>query len=355
MTSYERVLATINHERPDRTPCNLLAIDKVVESLVQHLGKSNPEEAFVDLGIDFREFKLDIEKKQPLPDQISERYGQSGTLSVSPYGVVLLENPNFPQAHRVHGPFYDSKNLDQFDWPKTEDIVLSDRIKRDINQLNEAGICTGVRYDNPFKIAYFMRRFDDFMADCLLDPDYIIELMRRIADVEVKRAEIAIEAGVRSATISGDFADQRSLMVSPAVFRRVLKPILSDMAARLKKIRSDVLLFLHSDGNLFDVLPDLIDCGFDAVHPIQLECMDMLEVKRTYGDRLTLFGGMSVQSELPFLGPNDIRALVRKRINQLGADGGFMLAPTNTILPDVPPENTVAMFREATGIGDRHS
>jgi len=63
---------------------------------------------------------------------------------------------------------------------------------------------------------------------------------------------------------------------------------------------------------------------------------------------LTLFGGISVQSELPGSHPNRIRTLVRERIDALGADGGFMLAPSNTILPDVPPESIVAMYREAT-------
>ena len=72
----------------------------------------------------------------------------------------------------------------------------------------------------------------------------------------------------------------------------------------------------------------------------------MLQVKRTFGSRLTLFGGVSVQSELPGSRPEDIRKLVRRRIDELAGDGGFMLAPSNTILPDCPTESVVAMFEE---------
>ena len=348
MTSYERVLTTINHERPDRTPCDIKAVDQVVQDLVTHMGKPGREEVYQALGVDFRYLDAPIRKTQPIPDGIEEKYGTHGSLFAGPYGVVKLKHKNFPQAHRVHGPFYSNRDLDSFDWPEPDDVELPYETKRAIEEFNAAGICTGVSYDNPFKIGYFMYRYDDFMADCLLDPDYIIELMTRILRVEIRRAELAVVAGARCALISGDFADQRSLMVSPLVFRKVLKPILADAVSKLKSVNPDVLPFLHSDGNLSDILPDLIECGFVAVHPIQLESMDMSEVKRKYGDRLTLFGGMSVQSELPFMSPDGIRKLVRNRIQELGSDGGFMIAPTNTILPDVPPENTVAMFHEAT-------
>jgi uroporphyrinogen decarboxylase len=146
--------------------------------------------------------------------------------------------------------------------------------------------------------------------------------------------------------IFGDFADQRSLMVSPRTFREVLKPVLADLVSRLRAIRPDLVAILHSDGNLTDVLDDLIECGFDAVHPIQPESMDMYEVKRVFGDRLTLFGGVSVQSELPGCRPEDVRSLVRSRIDELGRDGGFMLAPTNTILSDCPIDSILAMYDE---------
>lgn len=349
MNSYERVLATINHQTPDRTPCDMYAVKEVVDGLISHLGKSDAEAVFQDLGLDFRHVGAKIEKEQSVPEGLQKEHADTGTLIADPYAVIKLHHHNFPQSHRIHGPLWDNRDLDSFDWPSPDDVVLSEESKAAIKQFNDAGFCTNGAYDNPFKIGYFMCRYDDFMADCLLDPDYIIELLTRIAEVEFRRAELAVEAGARSTRISGDFADQRSLMMSPEVFRKVLKPVLADGVARQKAINPDVVCTLHSDGNLFDILPDLIECGFAAVHPIQLECMDMMEVKRTYGDKMTIFGGMSVQSELPFLSPKEIRARVRERINTLGVNGGFMLAPTNTILPDVTPENTVAMYREATG------
>ncbi len=350
MTSYQRLCATLAHRRPDRVPLEIMAADAVIESLRVHTGAKTKEELLLRLGVDFRRVDLAINKKQPVPLQAAERYGSQGSLTVSPYGVVLLRHPNFPQGHRVYGPFYDSEDLDSFDWPGRGDVLPPESIAAETERLNRAGFCTVTGCDNPFKLAYFMRPFEEFLIDCLVRPDYAAELLKRIAAIEFTRAENGVRARARCAMIFGDFAHQQALMISPMVFRRLLRPILEEFVSRLKAINPEVFVFLHSDGDLSAVLQDLIECGFAAVHPIQPECMDMAAVKKQYGRTLTLFGGVSVQSELPGSRPEAIRRIVRERIEHLGRDGGFILAPTNTLIEDVPLESILAMYDEARGL-----
>jgi len=328
----------------------IMAADSVIEGLQVHTGSKTKEELLLRLGVDFRRVDIAVNKKQPIPPRVAKRYGSEGSLGVSPYGVVLLRHPNFPQGHRVYGPFYDSEDLDRFDWPSQDDVLTPESITTETERLNRAGFCTLTGCDNPFKLAYFMRPYEEFLIDCLVRPDYAVELLKRIAAVEFTRAENGVRAGARCAMIFGDFAHQQALMVSPEVFRRVLRPILAEYVSRLKAINPKVFVFLHSDGDLSAVLQDLIDCGFEAVHPIQPECMDMAAVKRQYGHALTLFGGVSVQSELPGSHPETIRRIVRERIEHLGRDGGFILAPTNTLIEDVPLESILAMYDEARGL-----
>jgi len=263
---------------------------------------------------------------------------------------VLLKAKNFPQSHRIFGPFYQTEDLDHFDWPTVSDVQTAEVLRLEIARFNEQGYCTLVRCDNPFKIAYFVRPFEEFLVDCLTRPEYAIELMKRIAYIEFTRASNGVKAGARAAFIVGDFAWQQGMMISPGTFRKVLKPILAEFVSLMKGLDPKVLVFLHSDGDLSPVLEDLIECGFDAVHPIQPESMDMVAVKRRYGDRLTLFGGVSVQSELPGSKPEEIRSLVRQRIQLLGERGGFILAPSNSILSDTPTESIAAMYQEAQAI-----
>ncbi len=351
MTPYERLCATVAHKIPDRVPMEIMAADSVIESLRVYTGAKDIEELLLRLGVDFRRVDSRIRKKQALPPQALAHHGHEGTLEVSPYGVVLLRHPRFPQGHRVYGPFYESEDLDSFDWPTKADIVPAESLAADVERHNRAGFCTLTGCDNPFKLAYFMRPYEEFLIDCLVRPDYAISLMKRIAALEFTRAENGVRAGARCAMIFGDFAHQQELMISPAVFRRVLRPLLEEFVSRLKAINPEILVFLHSDGNLSAVLQDLIDCGFAAVHPIQPECMDMTAVKRQYGDVLTLFGGISVQTELPGSQPEAIRRIVRERIQELARNGGFILAPTNTLIEDVPLESILGLYDEARSMG----
>ena len=143
MTSYERVLATVNHETPDRTPCDLRAVEEVVQGLVTFMGKSNAEEVYQDLGLDFRHFRASISKKQPVPDREWNEYEKSGTLVTSPYGVVSVQHKNFPQAHRVYGPFYDNRDLDSFDVDLKTTMELASLVPENRIIVSESGIRNG--------------------------------------------------------------------------------------------------------------------------------------------------------------------------------------------------------------------
>jgi uroporphyrinogen decarboxylase len=347
MTSCERVLAAVGHRQPDRPPLEYLATAAVSARLRESAGCADDEALRTRLGVDFRRLTLAVRKVHPLP-AAAERHRDPGTeLRVDGYGTVVLSSASFPQGHRVYGPFYESEDLDSFDWPRPADVEEVGPHAPALDGWHERGLCSVVRGDNPFKIAGFMRGFDQLLVDCLERPGFVRALLERIGQVESARWQAGVRAGARAAMVFGDFADQRSLMISPLLFRELLAPVLAGMVGAVRAIRPEVLAFLHSDGNLTEVLADLVECGFDAVHPLQPECMDLAEVKRRYAGRLTIFGGLSVQSELPNTRPEEVRALVRARIQALGRGGGLILAPTNSMLPDISDECILALYEEA--------
>jgi uroporphyrinogen decarboxylase len=119
------------------------------------------------------------------------------------------------------------------------------------------------------------------------------------------------------------------------------------MIAEIKRVRRDVSIYFHSDGNVEAIIPDLIEVGVEILNPIQPECTDPAMVKRLYGDRITLWGTGSLQRTLPFGTEADVRQEVRDTIRACAANGGLVLMPSNVVGFDVPLKNLLAYYEEA--------
>jgi uroporphyrinogen decarboxylase len=145
----------------------------------------------------------------------------------------------------------------------------------------------------------------------------------------------------------GDIAMQNRLLLSVSAWRAIDKPLFAGMIAAVKRANPAVRIMYHSDGNLEEVLDDLIEVGVEILNPIQPESMDPAALKRRYGRRLVLNGAISIQRTLPFGAVADVRAEIRALIADCAPGGGFILAPSNHILADVPFENILEVYRAA--------
>ncbi|MGD9138465.1 MAG: cobalamin-dependent protein, partial [Desulfobacterales bacterium] len=139
-----------------------------------------------------------------------------------------------------------------------------------------------------------------------------------------------------------DIAHNTGLLVNPKFLRKYLFPWYKKMG---DICRDRGLGFIyHSDGDCSEVLQDLIDCGFHGYHPIQPNCMDIVEVKKKWGKSLCLLGNINLDSTLTLGTPEDVRAEVYERIRTIGPGGGYMVSSSNSIPDYVPVENMKALF-----------
>ena len=113
----------------------------------------------------------------------------------------------------------------------------------------------------------------------------------------------------------------------------------------IHRMNKDV--FVHSCGKIDPIIPELSDMGLDALNPIQPECMDIGELKRLYGDRLSFYGGISTQQTLPNGTPDEVRRETRRVIELMSGNGGYITGPSQEIMPDVPYENLIALIDTA--------
>ena len=134
-------------------------------------------------------------------------------------------------------------------------------------------------------------------------------------------------------------------MISPAMYREMLKPIHADFIRFIKE-RTHAKVFFHTDGDVEPLIEDFIEIGVDILNPIQTSAgkmSDLKSLKENYGDRIVFCGAVDTHRLLPYGTPDEVRAEVRRIIQTMGPGGGFMLGAVHTVMNDVPAENVLAM------------
>jgi len=181
-----------------------------------------------------------------------------------------------------------------------------------------------------------------------LSPDFARALLTKIADL-CKRlmGHFLRECGdlVDIIKIGDDLGSQDRLLMSPAMYRQVLKPIHADYIAFIRE-RTKARVFFHTDGDVFDLVDDFIEIGVDILNPVQTSAgrmSNLPELKRRYGSRLTFCGAIDTHRVLPSGTPGEVRREVHRVLDIMAPGGGYLVASVHTILDDVPPENIVAM------------
>jgi uroporphyrinogen-III decarboxylase len=141
------------------------------------------------------------------------------------------------------------------------------------------------------------------------------------------------------------------MLMAPATWRHLLKPRMAELISRVKAIKPDLLVAYHTDGDVREVIGDLIEIGIDVLNPVQPACMDPAELKHDYGDRLLFWGSIDEQKTLPFGTPEDVAAQIRLRLDTIGRGGGLILGPTHHVQLDTPLENFWAMVDTIRNVG----
>jgi uroporphyrinogen decarboxylase len=202
-----------------------------------------------------------------------------------------------------------------------------------------------------FEMYWRLRGMEDAMLDMGGDPELADEMFRRSADFSIALGEEACQRFPLDWFWTGDdVGGQKSMMMSPATWRRLVKPHLARVFAVGK--RRGLPVAFHSCGAIRPIIPDLIEIGLNVLNPVQCNCpgMNPLELKREYGARIAFMGGVDTQHLLPNGSAAEVRRATSKLLDGMTADGGgYILAASHTISPETPDENIFAMY-EVAGI-----
>ncbi|MHB9091668.1 MAG: uroporphyrinogen decarboxylase family protein, partial [Chloroflexota bacterium] len=306
------------------------------------------ERVLVALGVDVRHHGL-----RSVP-----RRKQADGSEIDEWGIAYRKEGYYWQI--VANPLGEATvaDLARYAWPKPEAARVEGLATRARDVFENTGYAIFARSAGAvFQMCCRLRGMDRYLMDMMLDKPFAQALMERATDVTIGLYDSLLgEIGpyVQVVETQDDLGTQRAPFLSPALYRESIQPYHAKLAAFIKqKTSGRAKVFLHSDGSVFDLIPDLIDAGVEVLNPIQPQAakMEAWRLKQTYGDRLTFHGGLDQQHTIPFGDVAAVWAEVRQKLTVLAPGGGYIFAPCHNLQPDVPPENIVAMFEAGREYG----
>lgn len=372
MSSRERIIAAIEKRNPDRVPIDVggslvtTIIDEPYQKLKELLGiecetthilkKSGSviiDEAVAErLNSDTRPLVLGS------PDYWEDIVNDDGSF-LDEYHV-LWKKASIGHFAPVDYPIKNPtrSDLDDYSWPDPFDPGrirgLRDKAKK-LNQETDYAVLLSLP-PGFVHLSQYLRGFENWLLDIVLYPDFFADLLDRTVDYWVQLVEVIlkeVEPYVDVVVLADDVAFQDAPMLDVERYRKLIKPCHQRMINCIREMSRAKILY-HTDGVILPYMEDFIEIGFDALNPIQVNCPGMdntRELKLKYGDKLCFWGGIDTSSVLSNGSTADVRSEVRRRIQDLSADGGYVLAAVHNIQEDVPPENILAMVDAAMEFG----
>lgn len=356
MKHRDRVLTALSHEEPDRCPMQVsftpefadrLRADMQIRGETVHNphGGGNSYELECALGQDMILTSV---------GWVNSYYQQKGDY-VDEWGIewrsIKYATP-FGGGHYtepVGHPLAHDDAIDLYKAPNPDRPELYCDAARVIEQFKSEYWIVGVVVTTIFETATALRGYMQILKDFIAHP----ELLERLLDIpfhyHLTAARRLVEMGVDMIWLGDDVGGQKTMLISPAHWRKFLKPRLARIISELKRINPQVKVAYHSDGAIQPIIPELMEIGLDVLNPIQPACMDPANLKQQYGKNLCFWGSMDEQHTLPFGTPAEVEAEVRTRLMTIGQEGGLIIGPTHNVQLDTPLENFWSMINTITG------
>jgi len=334
----------INHEEADRVPVCATYVPEIERILTE---KYHPDgDLGVTLGNDMIKISSGLENSfyySPDPEY------------VCPYGITWknIKNQSGHFTEIIRHPLADDEQ-------KIYDYVMPDPAKA-IKVLNAAKE-TIAKYGREkwiigscqcsvFEAAWYLRGLETFMMDLAMEEDYALTLLDKVMQYPLQMGLQLIDLGVDMVWLGDDIATQQNMMISPAMWRKDLKPRYAEMFAAFRKRNPAIKICYHSCGNLQAVVDDLVEIGLDVLNPIQPLAMNPSQFKKRFGKNLTMYGTLDIQNIMPFGTPDDVRNEVKNLITDCAPGGGFILSPAHHVQSDTSIANIEAFYQAARDFG----
>lgn len=339
MNHIERFYATIERKSVDRPASWLgLPVPGAEKKLFEHFEVSSINE--LKRVIDDDIYAVELPYHSPTSNAIYAAFDFAKKGHSDSYEKRTLTAPGFFEDYS------DPDDIGKFNWPDPYNYIDPAECLREVENVPLGYAVMGVAWSAHFQDACAAFGMETALVKMLLEPEMFIAVIDKITDFYLQANEIfysATKGKLHAVLIGNDFGSQTGLMVSPSALREYVFPGTRKLVQQAKSYGLKVLH--HSCGSIKEIIPDLIDCGVDAIHPIQAlaKSMDPLGLKKDFGNRVSFCGGVDAQNML-INGTTDEVASKVSELKDIFPTGLIVSPSHEAVLPDIKPENIRALF-----------
>ncbi|MEK6646504.1 MAG: uroporphyrinogen decarboxylase family protein, partial [Candidatus Firestonebacteria bacterium] len=329
---------------PDRVPMAELLMNQSVKDAF--LGRpvltvKDDVEFWYKAGYDYVGLRIDSK----LTHEMMKKNAGIQTSSKSSVGNSA-NNEERAWATEGKGLVTTMEELGKFPWP---DKKFNYQNFKEANLCLPEGMKIIARSGDIFTHTWEIMGFEHFSFALVENPELIDTLFNKFGDITYAAFEGVMDCpNLGAIWYSDDIAYTEGLMASPMVLRKYLFPWMKKIGNLAKK--KNIPYIYHTDGKLWEVMEDMIDCGINAIQPMEPKSWDAREVKKKYGDRLCMIGNVELD-RLSRGTPEEIDQMVKECIKNLAPGGGYCVGSSNTVADYVPVENYKAMIEASFKYG----
>jgi uroporphyrinogen decarboxylase len=340
MKHIERFINTIERKKVDR-PAGWLGLPdpRAVGGLLNHFRVNSIDELRIKIDDDI--YPVELPYHSPTSDAIYAAFDFTKKGKIDNEHRTLNSPGIFENATEVEA-------VDNFDWPDPAKYINPDECRSVVEKAPADRALLGVIWSAHFQDAMAAFGMENALMQMLIAPEVVMEVTRRIVDFYLKANEIfynATKGKLHAVLIGNDFGCQTGLMLSSEQIREFALWGTKLLTEQAKSYGLKVIH--HSCGSIYDIIPDLIDCGVDAIHPIQAlaKNMEAWRLREDYGEKVSFMGGVDAQNLLVKGNQEEVREKVKELKSIFPT--GLVISPSHeAILPDIPPANIEALFEE---------
>lgn len=353
MNSRERVLKTINREKPDRPPIFATLTPQAAKILSdnQNLLYEEPIDSLLSTRISHSDLLTNLGNDcvgiaACAPNDFPTKELDDGIL-LNEWGMKFIDAGIYNEFYEY--PLANANSVNDILNYKFPDPLAEGRFDEAQKTIDKYGKTHAIVADLEtvfFETSWYLVGLEKLLMDMALGEEYIDTLFDTVMEINVTIGKKLIEMGADILWTGDDFGSQSNMLIAPEMWRKYFKPRIKEIFQEFRSVNSNIKIAWHSCGSIIPIIPDFIELGLDILNPIQPLAVGMEPqfLKDSFGKELCFFGGIDIQNLLPNGTPMQIKAEVEKRINILGKDGGYIIAPAHNIQSDTSVENVLAFF-----------